>query len=592
MLHELLSYTDSHLGESEPGFRTREVRWAIELGSDGRFLNVLPLGDAKRGEDLSRCPEMHGMQSGGKSHFLVESAQTIALLMKGDEDDAKVAAAETRHRFYLRLLHEAALECAALTPLVGVLDDANCRDAIRAALAAHKAKPTDWITWRVDGRDPRLETGVQDWWRAWRHNGSGSAASSPAQPTGGVAANDELMVCLLTGQPAIPLLTQPKITGLSRVGGIAMGDVMVGFDKAAFCSFGFNQSANAAMSAEATQKYVDGLNHLIRNHSREVANALVVHWYQESLTPEDDPLSFLAGMETEDQAEAAALGAARALLNAVRAGQRPDLANNHYYALTLSGAAGRVMVRDWTEGQFEELLRNITAWFEDLQIVSREGKGHARDPKFMAVCGALVRDLKDLPASTVATLWKASLKGLPIPRPLLAQALARFRAELVDKDQPALNHARMGLIKAYFVRRIPGGDTNMTATYNPRHPAAAYHCGGLLALFASLQHAALGDVGAGVVQRFYAATSQTPGLMLGRLAANARNHLAKLEPGLARWYEERIAENMSGLGDAAPRILDLEGQGLFALGYYQKLAQLRSGRKPTADDTTQQEIQT
>lgn len=132
----------------------------------------------------------------------------------------------------------------------------------------------------------------------------------------------------------------------------------------------------------------------------------------------------------------------------------------------------------------------------------------------------------------------------------------------------------------------------MTATYNPNHPAAAYHCGGLLALLASLQRAALGDVGAGVVQRFYAAFSQTPGLVLGRLAANARNHLAKLEPKLAWWYEERIAEIMSGLGDAAPRTLDLEGQGLFALGYYQKLAQLRAGKKSEAhnDINNQQDV--
>jgi CRISPR-associated protein Csd1 len=38
---------------------------------------------------------------------------------------------------------------------------------------------------------------------------------------------------------------------------------------------------------------------------------------------------------------------------------------------------------------------------------------------------------------------------------------------------------------------------------------------------------------------------------------------------------------MCKLGDAAPRILDLEGQGLFALGYYQKLAELRPGKKTT-----------
>jgi len=119
----------------------------------------------------------------------------------------------------------------------------------------------------------------------------------------------------------------------------------------------------------------------------------------------------------------------------------------------------------------------------------------------------------------------------------------------------------------------------MTAYLNPDHPEAAYHCGRLLAIFSNLQRAALGDVGAGVVQRYYAAASQTPGLILGRLASNARNHLGKLEGGLAYWYENQIAEVMERLGDAAPRILDLNGQGLFALGYYQQLAALRAGKK-------------
>lgn len=125
----------------------------------------------------------------------------------------------------------------------------------------------------------------------------------------------------------------------------------------------------------------------------------------------------------------------------------------------------------------------------------------------------------------------------------------------------------------------------MAAYLNPEHPDAAYHCGRLLAVFANLQRAALGDVGAGVVQRYYAAASQTPGLVLGRLTANSRNHLAKLEGGLAWWYEQRIADIMGRLQDRAPRTLDLEGQGLFALGYYQQLAALRAGNKhPIPDD--------
>ena len=581
MLQALMNYGEGL--DSEPGFKTREVRWSIALALDGRFLNVLPLGDGKRGAVHPRCPDMPNMNAGGKSHFLVETVQTVVLLFKASEDQDKIERTHGKHRFFVDMLRSASGASSHLTVIANVLEDESSLAEIRKALSENKAKPTDWLCWQVDGSDPRESSTMQAWWREWRKKDmeGGQLDSTPS--------DEGDMVCFLTGNATQPLPTHPKITGLSGVGGLSMGDVMVGFDKAAFGSFGLDQSANAAMCAEAAQKYVDGLNNLIRSHSRKLANALVVHWFKEQIAPQDDPLEWLNGFESQEQTEAAALGAARRLLESIRKGERADLGNNHYYALALSGASGRVMVRDWMEGPFEDLVRNVEAWFVDLAIVARDGKGQAHDPKFMAVCGALVRELKDLPAPTSATLWKVAVQRLPIPQPLMVQALARFRTDLVDKDQPPFNHARMGLIKAYFLRLQPGGDHTMTAYLNPNHPEPAYHCGRLLAVFSNLQRAALGDVGAGVVQRYYAAASQTPGLILGRLTSNARNHLGKLEGGLAWWYENQIADVMGHLGDGAPRILDLNGQGLFALGYYQQLAALRSGKK--TNETVQGENQ-
>lgn len=120
----------------------------------------------------------------------------------------------------------------------------------------------------------------------------------------------------------------------------------------------------------------------------------------------------------------------------------------------------------------------------------------------------------------------------------------------------------------------------MTVYLNPGHKAPAYHCGRLLAVLASLQRDALEEVGANVVQRFYTGFSQAPGLHLGRLIANAQNHLAsirKKSSGLAVCYEDLIAEIQGRLGDGEGiRNLSLVDQGLFALGYYQQLAQLRA----------------
>jgi CRISPR-associated protein Csd1 len=583
MLNQLVEYARKYL-DPEPGFTSRSMRWQVELSSDGRLVNVLPLGDDKRGEQTTKCPEMLKMNAGGRAHFLLETLQTVTLLCKANEDPKKIAGSQNKQAYFAEMIREAASLCPVLKPLRLFMDDTEQVSALRERFAREKAKPTDWLRWRIAGADPLQQAEVLDWWRAWREadQGKGKTEAAPrrgkkGQPT---QENSEIagMVCFLSGEALQPLSTQPKIVGLSSVGGLGTGDVMVGFDKAAFCSFGLEQASNAAMGEKCAREYVDALNHLIKNQSRKLASALVVHWFKNTIPPEDDPLSFL--YEPPEQTEAAARGEARRVLEALRSGQRPALSNNRYYALTLSGASGRVMVRDWMEGSFEELVDNIERWFADLEIVAREGGHTARDPKFMAVCGALVRELKDLPAQTTTSLWRCALVGLPIPQPFLAQALVRFRSDLLDDK---FNHARMGLIKAYFIRK--GGNQNMTVYLNKEHPEAAYQCGRLLAVLASLQRAALGDVGAGVVQRYYVAASQTPGLTLGRLIANAKSHLSKLEGGLTYWYEGQISEIMSHIKDRIPTTLDLERQSLFALGYYQQIANRASKKNNETNDT-------
>jgi CRISPR-associated protein Csd1 len=118
---------------------------------------------------------------------------------------------------------------------------------------------------------------------------------------------------------------------------------------------------------------------------------------------------------------------------------------------------------------------------------------------------------------------------------------------------------------------------------NENHPSPAYHCGRLMAVLAALQRSALGDVGAGVVQRYYAAASATPSLVLGRLVRTSQFHLNSLgNPRLAWWYENQLAGIWGRIHDAVPATLTLDEQSLFALGYYQQIADLRTRK---TDDT-------
>lgn len=574
MLDSLAKYAGCKGLDAEPGFAPKTVRWAIQCTDEGHFQGVIRIGNVDNPKDpglkFLKCPEFSQpeMKAGGvtKSHFLVETVE-VAALSGPKAEDSKVI---EKHRYFIDLLKQSGKSVPELAHLANLLTDPQSMEAIRNDLQIHNIKPAEKITFLIGDRFPVESDSWHDWWRDFRnhmHHQNKKKTSS-----------EKRMRCLISGQLVPPAKTHPKITGLTDVGGLSMGDVLVGFKQDSFRSYGLEQSMNAAVSEQAASTYRAALNHLIHNQSRRLVGAKVVYWFSKEVMPEENPLFFLE--MGQEHIETEAVADVRKLLAAVDSGEKPYLQNNMYHVLTLSGAGGRVMVRDWIEGQFEELVRNISTWFDDLAIVHRKGGGMAPLPKFLAVIGATVRDLKEASPPFVAKMWRVAVKDEPVPRSALAQALMRIRIEFLRNEVP--NHARIGLLKAYHVRknRQYGGDMmneDVKPYLNPEHPSPAYQCGRLMAVFASLQYRAMGDVGAGVVQRYYAAASTTPALVLGRLTRTSQFHLNKLRrPKLARWYENRLAGIWSRLNDGLPRTLHLEDQSLFALGYYQELADLRT----------------
>ena len=116
--------------------------------------------------------------------------------------------------------------------------------------------------------------------------------------------------------------------------------------------------------------------------------------------------------------------------------------------------------------------------------------------------------------------------------------------------------------------------------YNPNHPNPGYHIGAMVAVYAALQRSAYPNVNVTVVQRFFASAQQTPALVLGRLAKMSTHHLAKLESKKAAdYFASKLADISARIGDGIPTVLELPGQSLFALGYYQMSAALNRERR-------------
>jgi len=594
MLDALVKYARDHNIFPEPGFKPKRVRWNIVFDQEGNYLDVHGFGDEKNpGKEFPKCPDLSQpeIKRGGPGcrHFLIDNAEVVVLLGL-DSGNPKIALKQQqKHNYFINLLRKGAVALPELSAVVTSLENTLKIERIRESLLEKGAKKTDAVSFSIFGRTPAVlveDSSWHDWWREFR--GAFGKDDTDTTPT----SKESHMRCLASGKLVEPVRTWPKVRGLADVGGIASGDVLASFKQDSFRSYGLEQSLNASVSEEMAHALRATLDNLLEGHSRRLAGMRVIHWYsgRAEVPPDKDPillldngLHFLSEQDNPEQTERDAQKRAGDFLDSLRTGDIPDLIAYRYYMLALSGASGRIMVRDWMEGQFGELATNIWTWFDDLSIVRSDGNGLSSPPKFMAVLGGMVRDLKELPNPLVGGMWRTAVKNEPIPIQAVARVLERMKVKIIksDKNDPVYPW-QPGLIKAYHIRR-KRGDGSMTPYLNEEHPHPAYHCGRLMAVLADLQYAAQGDVGAGIIQRYYASASSTPALVLGRLVRLSQVHLSKLDGGLAHWYETRIASIWGAIRDNVPAVLSLEEQSLFALGYYQQKAQKKSNDKPAQE---------
>ena len=635
MLNLLLEYGEREGLSAAPGYKLEPVRWLLRFLSDGTFLGVTRRGEDRSKGDLMRVPRLSQpeMKAGGSGtrHFLCDSAEVVTLLGAADEPDPKLLA---KHAFFVGQLRSASGVMPVLAPLADALADEATRAEIHARFDTQNpsAKRTDTVGLVVDDHNPAIlseSDAFADWYAAYRETLSKNKSVRRQRSFAG-------------GGEVTPAKTHPKLAGLAGVGGQAAGDVLASFKQPSFRHYGFEQSENAAVSEDEAAAYRAALNHLIREGSRSLAGAKLTYWYDVQVPPELDPLHEGGLFETYDvedrpaedfaevdhavldtaAAKAEAGGAVarlRRLLEAVQTGDRPELVRASFYALTLAANSGRVVVRDWMHSDFERVYEAVTSWVEGLAVDRLDSGPPPEPPKLERLItaplpirptGQAYADWIKPVARLRDPLFREAI-GLSDGRPLreaVATLLPRWRASILNGEFDAAVagrgtdafpnwqiargrlYARCALLKLSLLRQ----GHLMEPGLKEDHPADAYHYGRLLAVLADLQRTALGDVGAGVVQRFYPRASTAPADALGPLIRLSNTHLDKIsDKGLANYLQDRIAEIFAQVREPnPPQTLDAAGQSLFAMGFYQQIARMRqdmkvnAAKKQAAADTT------
>lgn len=388
--------------------------------------------------------------------------------------------------------------------------------------------------------------------------------------------------CIVTGEFAPLARLHPAIKGVA--GAQPTGAVIVGFNLAAFESYGKTQSFNAPVSNRAAERYTTALNGLLDGPRRDkhrlvVGDCTVVFWTDRPSTTEDIFLRF-----AEEGSSAMADGRAQdqglrlkleVFLAALRKGEAAygDLEaspqTTSYSILGLAPNAARIVVRFFHKGTIRELLDNLRRHYSDMGIERQWGDGSRNpDPEFPPAALLLrqtARERKDVPPVLAGALLQSIVGGGRYPTALYQAVMRRITADRV------INYARVCVIKGYVVRNL-GKEVPMSLDGSRMEPG--YRLGRLFAVLEKTQADALGGrLNATVRDRFYSSASAAPAAVFPRLLRTYQHHLAKLETGRKVARERSVQEILEPV-ERFPAHLNLAEQGLFALGYYHQMNDL------------------
>lgn len=572
MLKELYDYAVRNDLAAEPGFKKKRLKAYVCISMAGEFLGIDPPSQSE-----TYCPDMGSAAQGPtKCNVPVEKR----LITLSEEKPLK-------REFFLTALKDAEKSVPHMGVLRETLENAERVREINEALDGAKIKMSDIIGYKVDGVP--LESVAKEWWREFRKADEGEKDIKG------------LKRCLVTGELRVPLETVDKISGLRSVGGHSSGDALVCFDKDAFCSYGLKQAKNACIGADAMAAVNGALTCLI-GKAPVLAGAKWIHWYKKPLDEGQEDIfgeifgesAFDDGEETEDTEISENIADARAdrLIESYRTGERVDLGeDNTYYIMAVSGAGGRVMIRAWQQGSYRELRENMNLWWSDLSLTEPYGKGMLRLPTLGRLNYRLLKPQKG--GESVSDRMKKELSGIepqlilsvinggPLPDGAAAKALQYIRSQMLGGDEgsgrePVPDGAACQILKAWLMRKYrfeKRGGEEMECSCNSERKETAYQCGRMMAVYAAIQARAMGNVGAGVIQRYYTAALTSPAMVFGRLSSLSQHHLAKLENrGAVMYYENLLSEIASKIGRSIPVTLSLAQQAEFTLGYYQQRA--------------------
>ena len=593
-------------------FEPKPVAFLVRVTDGGKFLGLesthsIPLaeeGSRRKPQPRPRSypvPREPGRTSGDRALFLVDKAE-YALGLDPETDPEKRREPE-KLALRFSLFRERVADALKATDDPGVaamhafLEDLAAGRQTVELPEECKGNDLFGFVYDLETRPIHDRKMVREYWSALRQAEEDAKEPGP---------------CLVTGRLAPPAERHSVLKYVP--GAVSSGVPLVSFNARAFESYGWGGNDNALVSQKAAEAYATALQRLLhpaypdplnpgttlpRQNLRLGAETVVCFWSagENDFAAMLDPLLSVNVDEVKE------------LYRSIWSGRVPDLEDpSAFYALTLSGSQGRVIVRGWFESTVEEVARNLAGYFQDIAIVRNTPRPRDRDLPPQLPLPVLVESLSphgksdQIPPSLATQLADAALRGLPFPLSALQRALLRQRAEIGRSGWADLQRrdARAALIKAVLNRRHKNDPhfKEVKVAMDPTNNNRGYLLGRLMAVIERLQLLVMPNVNASVVDKYFGAASAAPRQAFNHLIRNARNHARKGKDeestrGTAHWLERQLDEilaRVSPENGGIPARFNLEEQGLFLLGYHHQrhwLWQSKAERETPTEDAAE-----
>ena len=582
LYEDLLNNEDSGICKS--GWSVAKVSHRLCINLNGELLQVLPDRDkAKRGKKIVevpkslQVPEQKKRTSGVLANFLCDSSSYI-LGLSANKKTGEIMVDEARFRASCNEHHKILDKCSGVVAkaVLAFFDNWDINKAAQHPSIEKCLKEilnSSNFVFYINGIYAQDDDEIKAAWENF-------ALSA------GTDEDVRLKQCLVTGraQQVIERL-HPSIKGVT--GAKSSGAALISFNCACSESYGCDggQGLNAPVSKYAAFAYGTALNYLLSQSNSKfiVGDATVVFWSEKDNKKMSDVFDSCINGDEEKVSDTLA-----AVLEKVVKGESADIdgieidPEENFYILGLSPNGARVSVRFFLVNTFGNIIRNLQAHQERLNIIRPEWEENSILPIWKVLRATVNPSSKDSSSSPLMSgmFFKAVLNDNDYPASFYLNILLRVFA---DKD---VDYVKAASIKAYLLKNHYERWRNIiNVSVNEECNNVPYVLGRVFAVLEGIQYRAAGqDINATIKDRYFNSACATPASVFPVLLRLTNAHLRKLEEGSKVYYGKKLGGLMDKVkmsdncSSPFPKRLNLEEQGAFILGYYQETQKRFTGK--------------